>query len=510
VTTTATPPPEDLVHHFARFAAAVRFDQLPVEAAETAKKSITDTLGVILAASGLEPAVCPVVDLVLESGGTPEATVLAFGGRVPADQAAFANGALAHCLDFDDQTPWGQHSGSSVVPAVLAVAERRGGVAGGDLVAAVAAGQDIFARLRRHVAWRKDWNLSTVMGVFAATAAAGRVLDLTPTELANALGIASMQCSGLMEVVAGPGSDLRGLYAGFSARGAVVATLLAAKGLSGVPHLFEGQYGFFATYFPDGYDREAMLAGLGSEFTGAGTLYKPWPSVGTSHSHIHATLQLVAEHQLAAADIAEIRCSVGDYHALMCTPLDERRSPTTLADARFSLPFLVALAAAKGRVGLADFSPAGLIDPQVLTTARKVVPVPDASLNWTLELPPGRVELVTTGGRAYSRTGTGVPGTAQAPLTWDNLLSKFGDCVAVSVNPLPAHQVTALGRRLRCLEEAADATESVQVLGTRAAPPPPLPVPGEPGHGAPGRRSPTTTTHSTARAAPRSSNPPTP
>ena len=100
---------------------------------------------------------------------------------------------MAHCLDFDDQTPWGQHAGSSIVPAVLAVAERRGGVAGRELIAAVAAGQDLFARLRRNVAWRKDWNCPRSLGVFAATAAAARVLDLPPVQVANALG--SPACS---------------------------------------------------------------------------------------------------------------------------------------------------------------------------------------------------------------------------------------------------------------------------------------------------------------------------
>ena len=358
-------------------------------------------------------------------------------------------------------------------PAVLAVAERRGGVSGRDLIAAVAAGQDLFARLRRNVRWRKDWNLSTVMGVFAATAAAGRVLDLSAVQLTNALGIASMQCSGLMEVVAGPGSDLRGLYAGFSARGAVVASLLAASGLTGVPRLFEGPYGFFATYFPDGYDREPMLTGLGTEFTGSGTLYKPWPSVGTSHSHIHATMQLVTEHRLAADDITEIRCSVGDYHALMCTPLAERQSPATLADARFSLPFLVAVAAVHRRLGIADFTPAGLADPVVLATARKVVPVPDPALNWTLELPPGRVEILTVDGRSYRRTGDGVPGTAEAPLSWDDLLVKFRDCAAASISPPSPKQLAAVEQHFRSLEESRDAAAMLPVLSGRSTLPSP-------------------------------------
>jgi MYXO-CTERM domain-containing protein len=37
-------------------------------------------------------------------------------------QTVFANGAMAHCLDFDDRTPWEAHSSSSAVPAAFALA----------------------------------------------------------------------------------------------------------------------------------------------------------------------------------------------------------------------------------------------------------------------------------------------------------------------------------------------------------------------------------------------------
>ncbi|MFD2883958.1 hypothetical protein ACFS4T_19670 [Pseudomonas lini] len=65
----------------------------------------------MLAASGMEPAV-----LGGHRGGQgvcryPQASILGFGGRVPATMAALANGALAHCLDYDDQTPWGAARG---------------------------------------------------------------------------------------------------------------------------------------------------------------------------------------------------------------------------------------------------------------------------------------------------------------------------------------------------------------------------------------------------------------
>src|SRR5215213_8412262 len=119
---------DDISHHLARMASNVALGALSEPARNAAKMTILDTLGVALAASGVEPAVQGLLDLVSEDGGREEATVWGRRHRVPAAAAAFANGALAHCLDFDDQTPWGQHSGSSIVPATLAVAERRGAI----------------------------------------------------------------------------------------------------------------------------------------------------------------------------------------------------------------------------------------------------------------------------------------------------------------------------------------------------------------------------------------------
>ncbi|NEI82246.1 MmgE/PrpD family protein, partial [Rhizobium ruizarguesonis] len=66
----------DLSQELAEFAANTRFADLPPAAVEAAKKSVLDTIGVMLAASGMEPAVRPIVELVQESGGKGEATIL--------------------------------------------------------------------------------------------------------------------------------------------------------------------------------------------------------------------------------------------------------------------------------------------------------------------------------------------------------------------------------------------------------------------------------------------------
>ncbi|VVJ21589.1 Immune-responsive protein 1 [Amycolatopsis camponoti] len=456
--------PRDILHDLAEFASRTEYRRLPESAVEGAKKSILDTLGVILAASGLEPAISPVIELVRETGGRAEASVLGFRERAPAIMAAFANGAMAHCLDFDDQTPWGQHAASSIIPAVFAVAERRGGVSGEDLIAGVAVGQDIFARFRRGIDWRKDWNFSTAMGVFAATAAASRVIGLPPERIAAALSIASTQSAGVMETVFGTGSDLHGLYAGFSAKGAVLATLLAHKGTTGVSTLFEGEHGVLNTYFGGRYDRESILKDLGEVYLGGTTLYKFWPSVGTSHGHIHATIQVLKEQALSVDDIREIRVYVGDHHNLMCRPLDLRRAPVTAVDAKFSLPFLVAVAAVRGTVVVSDFADRARRDPEVLAAAQKVLPITDSSLDWKFDMLPGRVEIVTQDGRSFTKTGDGLPGSPEAPMTWSQVAEKFGSCAAAAAVPPAAEQIREAQEMARALESQVDATTLVRGL----------------------------------------------
>jgi 2-methylcitrate dehydratase PrpD len=454
----------DLVHHLAEHAAELTFDRLPREAALAARNSILDTLGVMLAASGLEPAVQGVIDIVREGGGAQQASLLGFGGKYPATMAAFGNGALAHCLDYDDQTPWGQHCASSIVPAAFAVAERQGGISGKDLIAAVAAGQDIFARLRCNVTWDKDWNLSTVLAVFAATASACRVMGLSAPQTADAMGIATMQSSGVMDMIAGRGSDLRGLYAGFSAKGAVLASLMAEKGISGIETAFEGKHGFMTCYFRGKYDREAILRDLGQTFLGSGTLYKRWPCVGTAHSHMKAAIDIVSEHELRPDDIAEIQLHVGDYHRLMCEPLDQRRAPQTLADAKFSLPFLVSVAVVREGMSVHDFSQKGLHEADVLVVGRKISLVDDPALNWKLELPPGRVTIRTTKGTTWTKTGTKVPGNADNPMDWTQLCHKFRECAAVSAKPLARSQIEKTISLAHDLENLQDATELMRCL----------------------------------------------
>ncbi len=454
----------DISHRLAEFAAGLRFEDLPQGAVEAAQKSLLDTIGVMLGASGVEPAVQPILDLMLETGGREEATVFGTRVRLPAASAAFSNGTLAHGLDYDSQTPWGAHPDSSLVPALLSLAERVGGVSGKQLLTSIAIGQELFIRLRCNVRWNMDWNLSSAVGVYSGVAACAALLGLNAKQVANAMGIASLQAGGTMQQIFGTGSDLRGLYAGFIAQTCVNASLLAQKGMLGMGELFEGEAGIFKVYFGGDYNVEKMIDGLGTEFLCAQMTYKYWPAVGNAHTYIHAAIELMRQNQINVADIEKVKVYVGTFAERMCFPDEARKKPLTMMDAKFSLPMTVAIALSNGKIGVGDFGPSVLTDSSILALASKVEAVPDPAFNWNLKLPAGKVEVLVKGGETYSALGENVPGTPENPMTWEQLEDKFKDCAANACREIGKDAVDQAIAKIRTLETCSDVSELINII----------------------------------------------
>ena len=120
----------DIAYDLAANAAGVKYGDLPEDIVEITKKFILDTLATTMAGSSA-PGCNTVIDYVKERGGGEESTIMIYGGKVPSSEAAFANGMMAHALDFDDTHDEAViHANVSVMPAALAIAEWRGGESG--------------------------------------------------------------------------------------------------------------------------------------------------------------------------------------------------------------------------------------------------------------------------------------------------------------------------------------------------------------------------------------------
>lgn len=429
-------PAEDAAVAFAQELGSLAYGRIPAEVVQLVKFALLDTVGNMVAGAALGQGVAAMVELATESAGTPESTIVGFGQRTSALMAAFANGAMAHALDFDDtHYDAAVHPSGATVPAALALAERRGAVSGRALISAVCAGNEVTCRIGLAMARRavqrpgglaaSVWMESTVFGVFGAAMACGHVLSLRPQQIVDALGIALHQAAGTLEMAFGTGSALRGLYAAFPAKAGLLSALLAAKGIAGSPNSLEGQAGFFQAYYGGDFDRSALLADLGERFEYAGVSFKPWPSCAQSHPHVDATIGLVKEHDIPPQQIVQITLQVADRALKLCVPLAERQAPKSAIEAKFSIPFAVAIAAAKRNLTLDDFSPEALQDPTTLGLAQRIRVEVDPQLMGRKTVPSAVVAISTTQGETFTQRVDVPYGFPQKPLSEHDLERKF-------------------------------------------------------------------------------------
>jgi 2-methylcitrate dehydratase PrpD len=91
----------DAAYLFARDLVNVKYEDLPHAAVEATKKHILDFLGVALAGSS-KPGVKELLEIVTDWGGKEESSILCYGSKVPAPNAAQVNATMGHALDYDD------------------------------------------------------------------------------------------------------------------------------------------------------------------------------------------------------------------------------------------------------------------------------------------------------------------------------------------------------------------------------------------------------------------------
>jgi 2-methylcitrate dehydratase PrpD len=453
----------ELTRALARNIVATEYSDLPAAVRDATKRSILDTLGVMFPPTRRESACIALAELIVEAGGKPESTVIG-GGKVPCWSAALVNGALAHALDYDDgiEAP-PHHPTASTFPAALAMAEKIGGVSGKDFIAAVALGNDLSIRLasgpKGKLVEDYPWFPITTFGVFSAAAAVAKLLRLSEEQTVNALGIALGRVSGIMEAMTAPKSEIRAIRDGFSNKEGVFAALMAWKGIAACDNAIEILY---RTLYRDDCNPGIVTSALGVSFRGADVHLKAWPSCRETHGHIQAALEIRRKHGIGAAQISEVVLTVGHFGAeRLCEPMAAKRNPTLSIGAKFSLPFTVALALAKGKVEIADFFPENLNHPDILSLAARIGYKVDASFGIVT---PAIVELRTTDGRILSERVDRVYGDPGSPLQEADLIAKFKDCIRYARKKVTEERANILIRRLLTLEETADMREIVNLI----------------------------------------------
>jgi len=448
----------------AEHASGLTYGGIEGKAVEMAKRSLIDGLGVILAASTLGEGCEAFVSMALSTGGKGESTVIGFGDKVPSFMAAFANGSMAHALDFEDTHDEAKvHPNAASIPAALAVAEAVGGVSGKELITALVLGSDLTVRLG--LALKRDpiaygWYMPPILNAFGAAAAAGKLLNLNPRQFLDAFSLALCQATCSAELVHSPHTVIRAVRDAFSAKAGVMSALLAQKGVAGFERPMEGPAGLFRLYARDEFDLSRMVRGLGETFEGANVSYKPWPCCRGTHPYLEAALKLIGTHGIDPSDIDTVKIIISPdpLQKALCEPLERKRKPGTAIDAKFSIPFVVATALAHGEVRLKHFVGEALQDGKVLAMAERVTLKADS------RFPEGRgaIEVGSKGRIFLEETPEYVYGHPLRPMGMDDLVKKFIDCAAYSRIRIPPEAAQKWTGAVLSLEEQDNVTKVIR------------------------------------------------
>ena len=399
----------------------VTFDSLGEETVAVVKRLIADGIAVVVAGAREEAPVIAAAH-VRDMEGAVQASAWGFGFRTTAQNAAWINAVSMHVLDFEPMSNPPTHAVSPTVPAAFALAEWLK-ADGRELIAACAKGFELQGRIL-HAAnverGQLPFHTPGVVGVMGSAAAASHLLKLDPAQLASALGIAASRCSGLS---ANTGSMVKCTHCGNAAAAGLEAGLLARRGFTAHPAIFEARAGYVATFFPGRFDYGALLD-FGKPFrcVDPGMAIKFYPSKYPTHFAIGAALEL----RRALGERPRIK-------TLHITAPDmedaDRPQPRSGLEGKFSFQYTAAIALLDGTVRADSFTDERRFRPDAVELLGRISLTRDRRLSRDTRNMRVELEATLEDGTRRRQVCAKPPGSWGQPIDPAAHRAKLRDCL---------------------------------------------------------------------------------
>ena len=427
----------------ARFAAELRFGDLPAPVVRFTENLLVDWFGSTVGGQGARP-VQSIARFVQAMGPTDGASeIVALGRGSSPWGAAMANAAASHVAEQDDVHNGAVfHPATVVFPPALAVAQAVG-ASGRQLIAACVAGYEVGIRVgeflgRSHY---KVFHTTGTAGTLAAAAATGSLLGLDAARMRHAFGSAGTQSAGLWEFLR-TAADSKQLHTAHAAGAGLMAAYLAQDGFTGAADIFTGAQGMAAGMSHDA-DPARLTDGLGERWATAETSFKWHASCRHTHPAADALLAVVRQHGLQPGDIAQV---VAHVHQGALDVLGPVVDPRTVHQSKFSMGTVLALVAQFGHAGLTEFERDYRSAPtQALRERVSMVLDPEVDAAYPRRW-IGKVTVTTTDGRSLHGRVDEPKGDPGNTLTRDEIAAKALRLAAYSGTVAPADMQRALDR----------------------------------------------------------------
>lgn len=449
----------------AEWVAGLRYEDIPGDILEHARRFILDNIGCQIAGATL-PWSHAYYEMLKRTRSGDGATIAYFGDRLAADEVAFINSAFNHANETDDthlKSP--THPGNIAVPVSLAMAEYAKGD-GKKLLLGVIVAYEIHIR----VSWAcspylhyRGHHPPVACGPFGGAAAAALIMGLSSEKTLNALAIAGSHSAGTMEY-ANSGGSMKRMHSGIAAQAGIRAAMFADVGITGPNSILEGEKGF-CEVFAGKYDLGRLTAGLGTRFELTENALKPYSCCHVIHASLDTLDAIRDSEAVDPAQVQSIRVLMNSdrLQALVGTIVE----PPDILGAQFSLPFSLAMRlhhggrGVHGGNGFWDYPNVDLKDPVLLETARKISCVVAKNNEWARVDRCEGMEIDMKDGRRIFGNVPFSKGLPENPMSPAEVKEKFHSLV----DPiLPQGRPRKIVDAVDNLESISDINELVSLL----------------------------------------------
>ena len=412
-----------VARELAEFLTETSMTNLPPQAIEHAAMLIASTLASAAMGSGLASSAI-IRSLARERGGISEASLwFDTGPKLPAADAAQVNAVMSDAAASDDSDLRNiVHAGTTLVATTLAIAERTG--AGGDqILTAIVLGYEAAGRIGEAITpgFRARGFHGCLVAIFGAAVAAGRLLQLDPAHLAQAIALSATSIGGLM--AAANTSVAREYHAGLAALLGIQAALAAQRGYQAEERILEARRGFFEVYGgTDGAAGHAVvIQQLGQSWDIITDMaIKLVPGGHPYHALAEAAANAAKEVNVGPEAIESITVSRPGFTALT-GPLH----PTDLIGMAHSPAYFLAAGAADREFSWIHATAEKIRDPVVHQLIDKVRVGAPPSDNVSRYRQGATVTIRTKDGRTSTSTVFAPKGGGAGGIAWDDVDAKY-------------------------------------------------------------------------------------
>lgn len=412
----------------AETATRLTYEDLPDDVKSFAKLVILDTLGCGIAGIGGSRARPLLKNMIDDIGGHPESTLFGTQERTSCLNATLYNTLLVRSLGLNDTYDSNEVIHPSInIPALLAIGEKEHSTTQ-DLLTAIILAYELscrFCEIATPTLTEQGW-FTNCFYSFSVALGASKLFRLDSSATANAICIAGSRGYTLFEILTSPTISMMSNMADpLTAHNAIMSALLARNGMTGPRTILEGKNGF-CRVLTDSCKLDRLIDDFGTNFLMTECAIKPYPGSHWVLPAVTATLGIVKENNIRAADVEKVEVHTFEK-AVVNSAQPEKYSPKTRESADHSLPYCVAVGILDGVVGPAQFTEDKINSTAIIELLKKihVSSDPEIEKESTKNRGPAIVSIRTKDGKEHSMRVDFEKGHHRNPMSEKEVEEKF-------------------------------------------------------------------------------------